>query len=328
MNKNILIILCCFLSLTAWAQNETDNNRRVLPNYEHEIKLEVSNGQLKIQEKEKLDSFALNENLQLRNLVDTSAILNALHFEESQLTDLYGQYVMADSNTQTNLLNALIKRATELEGQRIIFSGKGESIPIEEPMYTPETEVDESKLDYTFWLSILGGVLGGLLLGLFFGMRMNKEPIPVNTNLGQSKEDILLTKTKNELADIKTSLQQQLDFDQQYFKQSFNSIIVPLENALEARDLKAITPLLIKAMAHYTAVTRFKLEKKQSFDLANMQMLMGSTTYQKSDFPRIDKNTSPDDIPNKLKALIELLKNAQADGVEESIVAGYKIEKL
>lgn len=324
MKKITLYIFLCLLSLNALAQD----NKRVLPEYGHTIKFEVSTNYLIIAEEGRIDSFKLSDELNLIKLADTALVLNVLHFDSIQIMDLTNQYIPDGEQNNAYLINALIKRATELEGQRIIFSGNGDSMPIEEPMYTPEMEVDESKLDYTFWLSILGGVLGGLLLGLFLGMRMKKEPIPANANLGESKEDALLTKTKKELAEIKTSLQQQLAFDQQYFKQSFNTIIVPLENALEARDLKAITPLLLKAMAHYTAVTRFKLEKKQSFDLANMQILMGNMTYQKSDFPRIDKNTSPDDIPNKLKALIELLKNAQADGVDESIVAGYKIEKL
>ena len=48
----------------------------------------------------------------------------------------------------------------------------------------------------------------------------------------------------------------------------------------------------------------------------------------KTDFPVIDKNTSPDDIPNKLKSLIALLKNAEANKVEGSIVSGYKIDNL
>jgi len=327
MKKITLYIFLCLLSLNALAQD----NKRVLPAYGHTIKFEVSSNYLIIAEEERIDSFRLSEELNLVKLADTALVLNSLYFENAQIKDLTDQYIPDGEQNNAYLINALIKRATELEGQRIIFSGDGTMASLEEDlMFSPETAEDQAIIDTTFWLSVFGGVLGGMLIGLFLGMRLKKKPIRADENMEdkQGANIALLSKTKNELAQIKTSLQQQLDFDQQYFKQSFNTIIVPLENALEARDLKALTPLLIKAMAHYTAVTRFKLEKKQSFDLANMQILMGNTTYQKSDFPRIDKNSSPDDIPNKLKALIELLKNAEANGVEESIVAGYKLENL
>ena len=225
----------------------------------------------------------------------------------------------------------MIDRAKELEGQRIIFSGSEEiaNSETDEPMYTP-SETEEIGFGFMQWLWITLGVLGGLLLGLILGKSFKKkntnETEPTDEHTTVDNESI--EKVKKELAEVKTSLQHQLDFDKQYFEQSFQKIIIPLEKALEARDTQTIVPLLVQTMAHYTAITRFKLEKKQSFDLANMQLMMGTTTFAKTDFPVIDKNTSPDDIPNKLKSLIALLKNAKANKVEGSIVSGYKIDNL
>lgn len=320
------------MSVNAWAQNDIESNKRTLPNYAHTISMGIENNQLIIREQSIKDSFDLNENLGLKNIGDTTAILNALHFEQAQLIDLTDQYNPHGDRTNLNLIQEIIKRAKQLEGDRIIFVGNGDTLadPTEEAMYTPNAEPEENSFDIMRWLFVLLGLIGGLLLGVLLGKRMNKKKVPEN-NISvdkKSSDTDVLEKTKTELAQIKTSLQQQLDFDKQYFEQSFNTVIIPLEKALEARDTKTIMPLLIKAMAHYTAVTRFKLEKKQSFDLANMQIMMGKSSFEKSDFPTINKNTSPDDIPNKLKALITLLKNAEANGVDNSIVSGYKISNL
>lgn len=326
MKNIILSILFLFSGLTIIAQN------RLLENYGFEIKMEVKNSFLLIQNQEKIDSFKLNESLALQNTADTNKVIRALRFDNNHLSDLYNQYLNEDERSRPNLIKALAERSVSVPAGRIIFVDaqastedvQDELVPIETIEATPPSKNPFGKWS---WISMLIGALAGGVLVYFLGNQKNK-PATKNQNTSSGNEDAQLLKAKEEIVSLKTTLKKRIEFDEKYFGQSFENIVKPLEHALEAKNTQAIVPLLIEAMAQYSALTRFKLEKKQSFDLANMQILLGNATFAKSDFPIISKNTSPDNIPNKLKALIELLQKSQAQEVSNTIISGYKIQDL
>ncbi len=327
MKTRIIYFTLLLISINCFGQNSS------LLDYNYEIKLEVKNNKVFIQDKDKIDSFRLSNSGTLLLASDTAALISALHFEAGHLIFLQQQYTPSETYSAKKVFDAIIKKAHIAEGNRIIFGNAASSDisnnPTDElvPIATIEN-AQASPFGMWTWIGLLAGLFGGTLLG-FLLAKNKKTTVPVLEKHTDSKnENELLAQTKAELASIKNSLQQQLDFDKQYFEQSFETIVKPLDNALEAKDAATIIPLMIKAMAHYAAITRFKLEKKQSFDLANMQILMKRATYQKSDFPIISGNSSPDNIPNKLKTLIELLQNAKAKDVKDTIVSGYKIENI
>lgn len=330
--KNILLSLLALLVCSpSIAQN------RQLENYGFEIKLEVNGDFLVIQNQNKIDSFVLQSEYSLLDLNDTNKVIRALRFDVNHLEELYNQYLPDANHNRLSLIQALAARSQSIPEQRIIFidaqQGSSADDEIVNDELVPISEVEENSEPSPFgkwsWIGMLiGGIAGGLMVYLLGKHKKHPSTNSTNSNQESAKTNPELTRSKEELANIKATLQKRIAFDEQYFGNSFDTIIKPLEKALEAKNEKAILPLLIQAMSQYSALTRFKLEKKQSFDQANMEILVGTKTYAKSDFPKIDKNTSPDNIPNKLKTLIDLLQKAEATGVDNTVVSGYKIQDL
>ena len=327
MKKTCSTIIALLLVVSLFAQN------RRLENYGFEIKLEAKNNQLLIQNHEQIDTFALNVDNSLKNQENADKVIRSLRFDNNHLAELYTQYLNDGEHNKANLIQALVERSLSLPEQRIIFVdaaqtsndeeiAKDELLPINEAQ-EPNTP---SPFDKWTWIALGLGLLGGFLVGKL--LSKNNKVASNTSSENKTQENTELTQAKEEVANIKSTLNKRLEFDEKYFGNSFDDIIKPLENALEAKDVKTIVPLLIQAATQYSALTRFKLEKKQSFDVENMQILLGTSNYGKSDYPTIDKNTSPDDIPNKLKVLIELLRHAQATSVDNAIVSGYKVQNI
>jgi hypothetical protein len=155
---------------------------------------------------------------------------------------------------------------------------------------------------------------------------------PGATDLRKLKEEIKVLKlkleeAKNETAAYKKNLDIHKEFDQKYYTEAFRKLVSPMSDVLEKGSRKEIIESLLKIMSHYSSLTRYKIEKKQPYDEANMQYLMNQRT--KNDVAiEIDANTPIDKIPKNIKPLIDLLQEQSSHGLDESIIAGYKIKNL
>jgi hypothetical protein len=136
-----------------------------------------------------------------------------------------------------------------------------------------------------------------------------------------------LTESQNETQAYKTNLDVYTDFDQKYYNEAFRKLVSPMNDAMERGSRKEIIENMLKITSHFNSLTRYKISKKQPYDEANMQYLMNQK--MRNDVAvEIDKNTPVDKIPKNIKTLVDLLSEQSSAGLDDSIIAGYKIKNL
>ena len=118
------------------------------------------------------------------------------------------------------------------------------------------------------------------------------------------------------------------NFDKSYFNEAFKKLVVPMGNALESGNRKDITETTLKMMMHYSSLTRYKIAKKQPFDEHNIHYLLNQKGNADASVVEINGATPIDKIPKNIKTLIDLLKESGSQGLDDSVVAGYKIKNL
>lgn len=196
------------------------------------------------------------------------------------------------------------------------------------------------------WLPVLlgfaaGALVAGIIAGLVSGkkkaaaaVRPVAEPETPATTAATSRpqQDQKLKSQINTLLKEKESLQQQLEsyrsFDNEYYEEAFRKLVAPMHEAMERGSHREIEENLMKIMGHYSSLTRYKIAKKQPYDEANIQYLITRKAMGEGLATEINKDTPVDKIPKHIKPLLDLLKEQGSAGLDESIIAGYRIRNL
>lgn len=118
------------------------------------------------------------------------------------------------------------------------------------------------------------------------------------------------------------------NFDSSYFNEAFRKLVAPMNEAMEKGSEKEILENLLKIMGHFSSLTRYKISKKQPYDEANIHYLLNQKTGNENIAIDINGNTPIDKIPKNIKTIIDMLKQQDSKGLDDSIVAGYKIKDL
>jgi hypothetical protein len=118
------------------------------------------------------------------------------------------------------------------------------------------------------------------------------------------------------------------NFDSGYFNEAFRKLVAPMNEAMEKGSEKEILENLLKIMGHFSSLTRYKISKKQPYDEANIHYLLNQKTGSENVAVDINGNTPIDKIPKNIKTIIDMLKQQDSKGLDDSIVAGYKIKNL
>ena len=138
---------------------------------------------------------------------------------------------------------------------------------------------------------------------------------------------VKLTESQNETQTYKTNLDVYTEFDQKYYNEAFRKLVSPMNDAMEKGSRKEIVENMLKITSHFSSLTRYKISKKQPYDEANMQYLMNQK--MRNDVAvEIDRNTPVDKIPKNIKPLVDLLSEQSSTGLDDAIIAGYKIRNL
>lgn len=118
------------------------------------------------------------------------------------------------------------------------------------------------------------------------------------------------------------------NFDSSYFGEAFRKLTMPMNEALEKGSRKEIIENLLKIMSHFTSLTRYKISKKQPYDEANIHYLLNQKGGGDGQAIEINGTTPIDKIPKNIKTITDLLKEQDSKGLDEAIIAGYKIKNL
>lgn len=118
------------------------------------------------------------------------------------------------------------------------------------------------------------------------------------------------------------------NFDKSYFNEAFRKLVAPMNEAMEKGSEKDILENLLKIMGHFCSLTRYKISKKQPYDEANIHYLLNQKKSDENIAVDISGNTPIDKIPKNIKTIIDMLKQQDSKGLDDSIVAGYKIKDL
>lgn len=147
------------------------------------------------------------------------------------------------------------------------------------------------------------------------------------------KQDIKqLSQEVQSLKDANQQLEQHLTiyrtFDSSYFGEAFRKLTVPMNEAMENGSRKDMVENLVKIMVHFTSLTRYKIAKKQPYDEANIHYLLNQKTGSEGAAIEINAATPVDKIPKNIKAITDLLREQGSRGLDDAIIAGYKIKNL
>jgi len=196
------------------------------------------------------------------------------------------------------------------------------------------------------WLPMLlgfaaGALVAGIIAGVVSGKKKAAPPmqatteteVPATTTAGsRTQQDQKLKSQLNALMKEKESLQQQLEshrsFDNEYYGEAFRKLVAPMHEAMEKGSHREIEEMLMKIMSHYSSLTRYKIAKKQPYDEANIQYLISRKNPAEGLATEINRDTPVDKIPKHIKPLLDLLKEQASGGLDESIIAGYRIRNI
>ncbi len=118
------------------------------------------------------------------------------------------------------------------------------------------------------------------------------------------------------------------NFDSSYFGEAFRKLIVPMNEALESGSQKEIAEHLFRIMAHFSSLSRYKIAKKQPYDETNIHYLLNQKGSNEAVATEINAGTPVDKTPKNIKAITDMLKAYGSQGLDDSIIAGYKIKNL
>jgi hypothetical protein len=207
-------------------------------------------------------------------------------------------------------------------------------------------------------LNWLYAMLGGLAIGVVAAVAVMKmsgkkpaaipeptrEPVAEETDKGTSTRvpaaevKKLKQEIKNLTAQVASmqasneSLEKNLgiyrNFDSSYFGEAFRKLIVPMNEALEKGSQKEIAEHLFRIMAHFSSLSRYKIAKKQPYDETNIHYLLNQKGSNEATATEINADTPVDKTPKNIKAITDMLKAYGSQGLDDSIIAGYKIKNL
>lgn len=129
-------------------------------------------------------------------------------------------------------------------------------------------------------------------------------------------------------ANLDRNLEIYRNFDSGYFNEAFRKLIAPMNEAMEKGSEREILENMLKITGHFSSLTRYKISKKQPYDEANIHYLLNQKTGNENIAVDINGSTPIDKIPKNIKTIIDMLKQQESKGLDDSIIAGYKIKNL
>jgi hypothetical protein len=207
---------------------------------------------------------------------------------------------------------------------------------------------------YLLLAALTGAILSAVVTRAITGNKKKIEPVVVPEErpepivaAAEGKEPkgsaAELKKVKLELKDVKaqldnlmslnTELEKKVNinrtFDSNYFGEAFRKLVAPMNEALESGSRKDIIENMLKMSMHFSSLTRYKIAKKQAFDETNIHYLLNQKTAGNDvSITEIDGQTPVDKIPKNIKTVIDLLKENNSAGLDDTVLSGYRIKNL
>ncbi len=348
MKKALLIFTITICALSALAQVDRNTGTLSLPNFTDKAAVIIKDNIAKVQKGSQVDSFLIDNSassLLLKDSLDSQKIYALLGITAEQLG------IALKDQAGANPISKLLDIASKMNEQKLVIQAVGaDSTPpveqTEEEGAQPATVVENSSSNAWLIPGLIG--LAALAIGFFIGKSMQK-PAPVqelkapepleepiaegiakvsktsNKKVEALTKEIEALQEKNRLTAEKS--QQLIDGDQLYYGAVFERIILPLQTALDNGDEAEVIKYLNLSMVHLSSVTRLKMRKKQNYDDANIQLILGNANLTQ-DFPAIDAQTPIDKIPANLRVLIQILQKSGVKGLGDTVIKGYKIKNL
>jgi hypothetical protein len=192
--------------------------------------------------------------------------------------------------------------------------------------------------------------LAALIIGIILGrvskksanpsITYNTPELPKTTPVAPAEEQIVKVDTKQTAQlkkDLAAALEQNklitdktkklIDGDSFYYNAVFEKLILPLQTALDNGDEAAVVKYAHLAMVHLSSITRVKIQKKQKYDDANIQLITGNASLTQ-EFPQIDGQTPIDKIPANIRVLMNILQKNGVNGLDDTVIKGYKLKQL
>ncbi|HTO14513.1 MAG TPA: hypothetical protein VLZ83_02030 [Edaphocola sp.] len=344
MRKLLSLIILSFLSYSLLAQVDEETTTLHINGYAENTAVSIiPNNKLKVQNKEVSDTFILikkDNKLSLNSSSDSAKFLSILNLDYNLLNE------SLIDQAGNNAIDKLIDITSKMKGQKLILKS-GELAPeISENVEEGQAIKQKNDLKLKSWIFPLLIGLGGIGLGFIMGKGSRKDapksvPAPSkkepivkaepftesvvtsNNNEKALKKELVALKEKNDLITSKTK--DLIEGDNIFYTAAFEKVLLPLQKALDEGDQSEVVKYTNLSMIYLSSITRVKIRKKQNYDDANIQLLIGNNSFTK-DFPEIDFQTSLDKIPANLRVLMEILETHNVKSLGDTIIKGYKIK--
>ncbi len=348
MKNLFLAFILSLFYFAASAQGYGENTTVYIKNYSENAAVSLlPSNKLRIQNGDKVGNFNLvqKENIwQLEHPKDSTEILKILNINHAVITE-----ALQHTNGST-FVDKLIYLAHGSKNNKLILSSDTTTTAINTAMEDDEELSSTPTPTNTQWWIPLAIGVGALVLGFFFGrvskksavtktVEDNKAAATTSTEQKLKANTEALIQAQNNEAKLKaelvqlqekydqvaTQLKEFIENDRIYFTAAFDKILLPIQKALDDENKSDVVKYTHLAMIHLSSITRVKLRKKQNYDDANIQLLIGNSSATK-EFPEVDFQMSLDKIPANLRVLMEILEAHQVKSLDDAIVKGYKIK--
>lgn len=355
----MLSVLLVLLQIASYAQNE-----RKLTDYAHEAQIAVIKDEIVVSMDGKSpQTFKLTKKLNalvFANEEDKTKFLYLLQLSDNHIIDLCQQYQVS----KKDLANKLLQRSVELKGLKLInaslvnTSTASDStletlqVNTHEELSSSITNNQTETIKSNTIPIAIGALLVGLMLGIllakwFKNLNLIKKDKPISQTENSTAPEKINKQEKLELTEAKQALsnlqnehdlltknyeklydlyEDRINFDKHYFTSVNEKLITPFWNAAAQKNEDKLIEACLKSMAHYTALTRLRLEIDQSFDKSNIDEILSKQSSQQ--FKVINAQTNLDSIPDNILTIIAALKKNKIDGLGQTNFQGYTMNNL
>lgn len=262
------------------------------------------------------------------------------HFVDRNTSDIYS--ILGIDSTAINSNGApttpyLMDLAFVNPNHKLILESNNTNEGPREELVTPSTPTD-AETSNTWLLPTMIGLIG-LGSGVLIGKSLRKTTAVVENNYTKEtssqpeqhithNEDKALKTLQKDYKKLEQEFQQYKMNDAKLNQHLFDTVVIPLEQAIKSGDKALIGKLVFQAAIILSSMTRHKAQKKLGYDEHNINVLLQKNIGSIDKYETITRLTATDKTPKHIQVVVDLLKNIGVNGLDEYIFQGYYIKDI
>lgn len=263
------------------------------------------------------------------------------HFADRNTSEIYSLLGIDSTAINSNGIPTtpyLMDLAFASPNHKLILESNNSNEGPREELVTPSTTTDADTA-YTWFLPTIIGLVG-LGAGFFIGKSLRKTTAIVENNHNTKEtavqaerpftpnDDKALKTLQKDYKKLEQEFQQYKMNDAKVNQHLFETVVIPLDQAIKAGDKALVGKLIFQAAIILSSMTRHKAQKKLGYDEHNINVLLQKNIGLTDKYETITRMTATDKTPKHIQVVVDLLKNMGVNGLDEYIFQGYYIKDI